>query len=60
MSAVQQRVVQFGLTEVWSTPEQPLVDVVFVHGLNGHPYVSVHRLIPRIHVLWVLVARAVD
>lgn len=45
MSAVQQRVVQFGLTEVWSTPEQPLVDVVFVHGLNGHPYVSVRRII---------------
>lgn len=25
-----------GLTEVFSTPD-PLVDIVFVHGLNGHP-----------------------
>ncbi|KPI37380.1 Protein SERAC1 [Cyphellophora attinorum] len=35
--SVQQKVIQFGLTEVF-TPPQPLVDVVFVHGLNGHPY----------------------
>ncbi|KAI9738429.1 MAG: hypothetical protein M1834_008932 [Cirrosporium novae-zelandiae] len=27
---------QFGLSEVYR-PEHPLVDVVFVHGLNGHP-----------------------
>jgi protein SERAC1 len=31
------RVKQYGLTEVFSSPN-PLVDVVFVHGLNGHPY----------------------
>ncbi len=31
------RVVQYGLTEVSSSPD-PLADVVFVHGLNGHPY----------------------
>lgn len=34
---LSERVVQFGLTKVWSPPE-PLVDIVFVHGLNGHPY----------------------
>lgn len=28
---------EFGLTELWCPPD-PLVDVVFVHGLNGHPY----------------------
>lgn len=27
---------QYGLTEVYSATN-PLVDVVFVHGLNGHP-----------------------
>ena len=31
------RIVEYGLTEVSSSPD-PLVDVVFVHGLNGHPY----------------------
>ena len=31
------RIAQYGLTEVTS-PDDPLVDVVFVHGLNGHPY----------------------
>ena len=31
------RVSQYGLTEV-SSPPDPVVDVVFVHGLNGHPY----------------------
>lgn len=34
---VSQRIVQFGLSEVHSPPN-PQVDVVFVHGLNGHPY----------------------
>ncbi|KAL8912866.1 MAG: hypothetical protein Q9171_002244 [Xanthocarpia ochracea] len=30
---------RFGLTEVFSpTPAKPEVDVVFVHGLNGHPH----------------------
>lgn len=32
-----ERISQYGLTEV-SSPPNPLVDVVFVHGLNGHPY----------------------
>jgi protein SERAC1 len=36
-SPLSERVVQFGLTEVWSPPDA-LVDIVFVHGLNGHPY----------------------
>ena len=30
-------VVQYGLTEVFASP-QPAVDIVLVHGLNGHPY----------------------
>lgn len=34
--SVEHKVVQFGLTEVF-TPADPLVDIVFVHGLNGHP-----------------------
>ena len=34
---LSERVVQFGLTEVWSSADA-LVDIVFVHGLNGHPY----------------------
>ncbi|EXJ84917.1 hypothetical protein A1O3_05592 [Capronia epimyces CBS 606.96] len=36
MSTVGKQVVQYGLTEVY-TASEPLVDVVFVHGLNGHP-----------------------
>jgi hypothetical protein len=28
---------QYGLTEVYSATN-PLVDIVFVHGLNGHPH----------------------
>ncbi|KAE8371208.1 lipa and NB-ARC domain protein [Aspergillus bertholletiae] len=32
------RVKQIGLTQVYCSPEKPLVDIVFVHGLNGHPY----------------------
>ena len=31
------QVVQYGLTEVYSATN-PLVDIVFVHGLNGHPH----------------------
>lgn len=31
------RIQQFGLTEVYA-PANPIVDIVFVHGLNGHPY----------------------
>lgn len=34
---VAERIVQYGLTEVHSPPNA-LVDIVFVHGLNGHPY----------------------
>ena len=39
MSAVPlaDRINQFGLSEVYTSPE-PLVDIVFVHGLNGHAY----------------------
>ncbi|KAL9624502.1 MAG: hypothetical protein Q9160_001166 [Pyrenula sp. 1 TL-2023] len=31
------KVVQYGLTEVYATSD-PVVDIVLVHGLNGHPY----------------------
>ncbi|KAL2835613.1 hypothetical protein BJY01DRAFT_258990 [Aspergillus pseudoustus] len=31
------RIKQFGLTQVYESPN-PLVDIVFVHGLNGHPH----------------------
>ncbi|KAL3454986.1 hypothetical protein BJX64DRAFT_295489 [Aspergillus heterothallicus] len=31
------RIKQFGLTQVHESPN-PLVDIVFVHGLNGHPH----------------------
>jgi protein SERAC1 len=34
---LHERVLQFGLTEVYSAPS-PVVDIVFVHGLNGHAY----------------------
>lgn len=27
----------YGLTQVYCSEEPPLVDIVFVHGLNGHP-----------------------
>lgn len=40
MSALQSKIVQFGLTEVYRSPDPPAVDIVFVHGLNGHPYNS--------------------
>ncbi|PYH45433.1 LipA and NB-ARC domain protein [Aspergillus saccharolyticus JOP 1030-1] len=32
------RVKEIGLTEIYRSEEQPLVDIVFVHGLNGHAY----------------------
>ncbi|THC99933.1 hypothetical protein EYZ11_000631 [Aspergillus tanneri] len=38
MTDLASRVKQFGLTQVYCSPEKPQVDVVFVHGLNGHPY----------------------
>ncbi|GAB1218079.1 hypothetical protein ATERTT37_007325 [Aspergillus terreus] len=31
---------RFGLTEVYTPRREPTVDIVFVHGLNGHPYDS--------------------
>ncbi|OAL38649.1 hypothetical protein AYO20_01855 [Fonsecaea nubica] len=31
------QIVQYGLTEVYAATD-PLVDIVFVHGLNGHPH----------------------
>ncbi|KAL4868892.1 hypothetical protein BDV12DRAFT_91119 [Aspergillus spectabilis] len=31
------RIRQFGLTQVYESPD-PVVDIVFVHGLNGHPH----------------------
>lgn len=31
------QIVQYGLTEVYTVID-PLVDIVFVHGLNGHPH----------------------
>jgi hypothetical protein len=31
------RIKQFGLTLVYES-QNPLVDIVFVHGLNGHPH----------------------
>ncbi|KAL2423311.1 hypothetical protein ABEF95_006157 [Exophiala dermatitidis] len=36
MTTAGKQVVQYGLTEVYAA-EEPLVDIVFVHGLNGHP-----------------------
>ncbi|PYI10136.1 catalytic protein [Aspergillus sclerotiicarbonarius CBS 121057] len=38
MSDLASRVKQYGLTQVYCSPEKPLVDIVFVHGLNGHPH----------------------
>lgn len=29
---------QIGLTEVYRSCQNPNVDIVFIHGLNGHPY----------------------
>ncbi|EXJ85692.1 hypothetical protein A1O1_06060 [Capronia coronata CBS 617.96] len=36
MTTVGKDIVQYGLTEVYAASD-PLVDIVFVHGLNGHP-----------------------
>ncbi|PWY92397.1 catalytic protein [Aspergillus heteromorphus CBS 117.55] len=38
MSDLAARIKQYGLTQVYCSPEKPLVDIVFVHGLNGDPY----------------------
>ncbi|PLB52856.1 lipa and NB-ARC domain protein [Aspergillus steynii IBT 23096] len=38
MTSLAARVKQYGLTQVYCCPEKPLVDIVLVHGLNGHPY----------------------
>ena len=35
-SSAGKHIVQYGLTEVYSATN-PLVDIIFVHGLNGHP-----------------------
>lgn len=31
---------QFGLTQIYTPREDPTIDIVFVHGLNGHPQAS--------------------
>jgi len=36
-SNIENKIVQYGLSEVYSA-SSPVVDIVFVHGLNGHPY----------------------
>lgn len=38
MPELAARVKQIGLTQVYCSKEKPLVDIVLVHGLNGHPY----------------------
>ncbi|PYH92748.1 catalytic protein [Aspergillus ellipticus CBS 707.79] len=38
MSDLASRIKQYGLTQVYCSPEKPLVDIVFVHGLNGGPH----------------------
>ncbi|XHF97721.1 hypothetical protein AWENTII_001306 [Aspergillus wentii] len=40
MSDLASKVKQFGLTQVYCSVQKPLVDIVFVHGLNGNPYNS--------------------
>ncbi|KAL3477561.1 Alpha/Beta hydrolase protein [Aspergillus californicus] len=35
---LESRVRQFGLTVIYESQQGPLVDIVFVHGLNGHPH----------------------
>lgn len=37
MTDIQSKIKQVGLTQVYSS-KNPTVDIVFVHGLNGHPY----------------------
>lgn len=37
MSDLQSKINQIGLTQIYASPD-PKVDIVFVHGLNGHPY----------------------
>ncbi|RMJ26096.1 LipA and NB-ARC [Aspergillus sp. HF37] len=34
------KVNNIGLTEIYRSSDQPAVDIVFIHGLNGHPYNS--------------------
>lgn len=38
MAGLPARVKEIGLSEVYHSEEPPLVDIVFVHGLNGHAY----------------------
>ncbi|RAH45013.1 LipA and NB-ARC domain protein [Aspergillus brunneoviolaceus CBS 621.78] len=38
MAGLPARVKEIGLSEVYRSEEPPLVDIVFVHGLNGHAY----------------------
>lgn len=40
MTDLATRVKQYGLTQVYCSTEKPQVDIVLVHGLNGHPYKS--------------------
>ncbi|KAL1987901.1 hypothetical protein VTN96DRAFT_1885 [Rasamsonia emersonii] len=38
MAGPSRKIRDIGLTEIYSSPEKPAqVDIVFVHGLNGHP-----------------------
>lgn len=37
MTDIQSKIKQVGLTQVYCS-KNPTVDIVFVHGLNGHPY----------------------
>ncbi|KAL1962071.1 hypothetical protein VTN77DRAFT_599 [Rasamsonia byssochlamydoides] len=38
MAGSGRKIKDFGLTEVYTSPEKPpQIDIVFVHGLNGHP-----------------------
>lgn len=39
----------YGLTQVYCSDETPQVDIVFVHGLNGHPY---HTWASKSGVFW--------
>ncbi|RAL15417.1 LipA and NB-ARC domain protein [Aspergillus homomorphus CBS 101889] len=38
MAGLSARVREIGLSEVYRCTETPVVDIVFVHGLNGHAY----------------------